>query len=201
MRRAKLNNTYFAIRHGESEANVTDRVSSRPATALRVCGLTKKGERQAADSVEAARDAGLLGADTLIVSSDYKRARGTAAIAKKILGTPGKTELRRELRERNFGALDGSVCGRNCYEKVWRLDTRDPSHVQFGVESATAVVERTSALVLELEKRFKGRTILLVSHCDPIQLLTSWFMRMPTARHRRLTGLDTIENGEIRKLN
>ena len=48
-------------------------------------------------------------------------------------------------------------------------------------------------LVAELEQRFSGRDILLVSHGDTLQILQAGFRGMSPARHRGLPHLDTAE--------
>lgn len=200
MKKKKLKNRYFALRHGESEANVENLVSCRPGSALRKCGLTEKGRGQVGRSVKKYFSKGLLSSNTVIVSSDYLRARETAKIAKNVLGVMGQVELRRELRERDFGKFDGLTDGNKHFRSAWMKDEADPDNREDGVESPREVVERTSGLIMELEGRCRGGTILLVSHCDPIQLLHTWFLGVSPAGHRELPGFPSIKNGEIREL-
>jgi probable phosphoglycerate mutase len=67
-----------------------------------------------------------------------------------------------------------------------------------GVEPAAAVLDRATALVAELERRYGGRDILLVSHGDTLQILQAGFLRMDPAAHRRLPPLAVAEIRALR---
>jgi probable phosphoglycerate mutase len=67
-----------------------------------------------------------------------------------------------------------------------------------GIEPATAVLDRTAGLVADLERRYSGRGILLVSHGDTLQILQAGFLRMDPAKHRQVPHLDTAEIRELR---
>ena len=71
-----MHNRYFLMRHGESEANVADLIISYPETGCKRYGLSKQGRQQVRLS---ALESG-LGSDTLIISSDFLRARETATL-------------------------------------------------------------------------------------------------------------------------
>jgi hypothetical protein len=100
--------------------------------------------------------------DTLICSSDFSRARQTAEIVRAQLGA-SEVIIAEALRERCFGEWEGSATGN--YARVWAADETDPGHADGGVEPAAAVLDRTTALIVDLERRYSGRDILLVSRC------------------------------------
>ena len=60
------------------------------------------------------------------------------------------------------------------------------------------MLDRTTALIADLERRYSGRHILLVSHGDPLQILQAGFLRIDPSRHR---SLPAIETAEIRRLH
>ena len=188
---ARLANRYFAMRHGQSNANVAGIIVSRLATDEDGdYGLSELGRQQARDAASASG----LGSGTLICSSDFARARETAEIVRACLGAPAIT-LAAALRERDFGAWEGTSSA--SYAKVWAADAVDPGHAADSVEPASAVLDRATALVADLERRHSGRDILLVSHGDTLQILQAGFHDIDPARHRALAHLGTAE---IRRL-
>jgi broad specificity phosphatase PhoE len=60
------------------------------------------------------------------------------------------------------------------------------------------VLDRATALVADLERRYSGRDVLLVSHGDTLQILQAGFARMDPAAHRRLPHLGVAEIRPLR---
>ena len=138
---------------------------------------------------------GNLDGTTLIVTSDFARARESARIAQGLLGTQDDSVVTPKLRERFFGKWDGQH--HDNYNSVWAEDAKDGAHTHNAVESTQEVLARTTSLVLDLEAGYTGRNVLLVSHGDTLQILQTAFERVPPANHRLLPPLRT---GEIRRL-
>ena len=109
----------------------------------------------------------------IIVSSDFKRTVETAEIVQKHFRV--KTPIRYEpaLRERSFGELHMKEDSN--YGKIWELDSQDPEHTVYGNEAVMEVVLRTSRLLQSLEEEYEGRILVLVSHGDPLQILSALF--------------------------
>lgn len=191
---AALSNTYYAFRHGRSLANRQQLIISHPDDGVPSYGLTEEGRQQAARAVAEAQRSYGLDRSTIIVSSDFARARETAAIAASILGVPTviTTPL---LRERFFGEWDKH--DHSHYHTVWSDDLANPDHKHYNVESTSEVLARATALVRDLEQTYSGKNILLVSHGDTLQILQTAFERVPSSQHRSIAH---IETGEIRKL-
>jgi probable phosphoglycerate mutase len=95
------------------------------------------------------------------------------------------------LRERRFGDLE--LKKDDAYGQIWTLDSSDPGHHECNVESACEVMDRTSALIAELEDQSNGVTYLLVSHGDALQILQAAFYGRSAAHHRELPHLETAE--------
>lgn len=199
-----LKNRYFAMRHGQSEANIASIIVSDPNVGCGKYGLTKLGQQQVIDSASNIKE---LNQDTFIISSDFLRAQNTAEITQKILNTTHPIQYSTALRERFFGTLNGQ--NDTQYKKVWDLDNQNPDHKEFGVESANQVVSRVATLIMQLEEQgfngqdnlgqqSAGKNILLVAHGDVLQLLQTWFQNVPASQHRSLPHLETAE---IRCLN
>jgi probable phosphoglycerate mutase len=193
----KLKNDYFALRHGQSNANVAKIVlSDLEDGKKKEYTLTREGEGQVEISVKKAKGEELLGSDTIIYSSPFSRAKKTAEIAKEILGAQEDIIFDDRLRERWFG--DWEKTDSAAYEKVWKADNENPEHKEKNVESATEVLKRTTSLIKDLEEKYEGKNILLVSHGDVLQILQTGFQKVSSSLHRKLKYLETAE---IRKLN
>ena len=190
-----LKNTYFALRHGTSEANVQGIILSDPKYGIPEYGLTPEGKEEVRQSAETAKKEGVLDESTVIVSSDFKRAKETAERAARVLGI-AELLFDPALRERFFGRFEGT--SNTNYKKVWEKDANNATHTHKGVESAQAVLERTLTVLASLEAQFSSRKILLVSHGDALQILQTAFEHVPVSAHRTLTHLKTAE---IRQLN
>jgi len=165
-----LNHEYYALRHGQSLANVAHIISSDPNISTVQHGLSDLGRQQV-----------LLSAQTfceqlnqkhqnikpiVIVSSDFLRAKETAEIYAHVLKTNApihplmtlsknpeneSVTLDMRLRERFFGDWNGE--SDKHYTDVWSQDERDSSHTCWNVESVDCVMERTTSLILELDQK------------------------------------------------
>jgi broad specificity phosphatase PhoE len=192
-----LRNRYLALRHGHSEANEQSIIISDPEVGTRSYGLTATGREQVKTTLKATLKATLqslpaeLDTRTIIVSSDFLRARETAAIIAVGLKVMQPVRYSENLRERFFGELEGGADSR--YSEVWQSDNLDPEHEDFGVESAVSVVQRATELVLELEDQYSDQRLLLVAHGDVLQLLQTAFAAISPAHHRQLPPLAVAE--------
>ena len=191
----KLNNRYFIIRHGESKANVAHILLSHPKEGTVSFGLSPKGKKQVKISVSKNKKSKILDSDIIIYSSDFLRARETAEIAKKLLGIE-KINFHKNLRERYFGKFDKTSLDN--IKIAWEHDEKNPNHKHKGVESPNKVLKRTLALISKLEKKYKDKKILLVSHGDVLQILHTHFSKKPVSQHRKIPHLETAEIRELK---
>lgn len=191
----RLVNRYHVMRHGQSEANSRGIIVSDPAHALGDYGLTETGRAQVADSL---RRTPLLGADCIVLSSDFRRARETAELAHVWLECAAAIEFDPRLRERGFGTHE--LQRDDAYHDVWRGDELDAGHQANGVESANQVMTRVTALILDCEQRFCDASLLLVSHGDVLQILQTAFAGADARSHRSLEHLQTAEIRQLQLL-
>lgn len=181
-----LRNRYFLMRHGESLANVADKIISSPTTGCAAYGLSARGREQAHRS---ARESG-LGPETRVVCSDFLRTRETAEIAARVLGcAPPSLDVR--LRERFFGVWEGGSAAN--YQPVWLRDQQDPTDPGEGVETAAALTARLSQLISALEESGQDQCFLLVSHGDPLRFLQLWSCQRPVQEHQSLAHFTPAE--------
>lgn len=157
----KLNNKYYLLRHGEARSNVEDIVSSWPEkfeNSLTQAGADKI-KRVAAELKNKKID--------LIFTSPLLRTKETADIVAKVVGAEPMTEER--LRELDFGVYNGKSAGefiKYFGDKSERLTEKTPEG-----ENYQEVLDRTWDFFEELESKYKGKNILIVSHQAPILLL------------------------------
>lgn len=190
----KLNNRYFIIRHGESKANVAHILLSHPKEGTISYGLSPKGKKQVRISVLKNKKSKVLDSDVIIYSSDFLRAKETAEIAKKLLGVK-KINFHKNLRERYFGKYDKTSLDN--IKIVWEHDRKNTNHKHRGVENPSKVLKRILVFIIQLEKKYKGKKILLVSHGDVLQILHTHVSGKPVGHHRLIPHLETAEIREL----
>lgn len=186
-----LKNSYYILRHGESEANVSGLIVSSPENGIPGYGLTAKGKAMVEMSINGAAFTSPV---SKIISSDFKRAIETARIAAGLLGI-GQPEINFLLRERFFGDLEKQSS--DAYPQVWKKDQNDPDNTAEGVESPRELAARITTLFRYLEDTFTGEVILLVSHGDTLQIMQTITSGGEAHHHRRLRHLNP---GELRPL-
>lgn len=190
-----LHNIYAVMRHAQSRPNVAGLIVCRaPAGLDPLNGLTDLGRRQARDSASAwVAGRGADATPLVIISSDFSRTSETAEILREVTSAE-PVRLDPRLRERDFGDFDGGPAG--AYDQVWARDAEDATAPS--VEPATSVRERVLSLITDLEREYRGRDIVLVSHGDTSQITQAAFAGLPVHTHRNLPQLG---NAEIRALN
>lgn len=196
-----LRNTYFGVRHGESQANVAHLISSNPDIGVETHGLSSYGRTQVVENTKLFLQNHPSHNSFIIIASDFSRARETAEIiASNLSNSDNKTltvQLDKRLRERFFGIYDGT--SDENYNVIWKNDQDNPEkNLNDQVEPVESVRERTTALVKELEDKYENQTILLVSHGDAIQILQTAFERLSNANQQR--HLKHLERAEFRSL-
>lgn len=185
-----MRNRYFLMRHGQSEANRQNLIISDPKIGCEQYGLTEEGRRQARESARKVT----LPPETVIVSSDFLRARETAQIAREVYRCP-EIRMHQGLRERYFGRLEGTSCDR--YHEVWEKDSHDPDHTPFAAESPRHLVSRLKRTVEQLEEEFNNNTVLLVSHGDPLRFLQLFTNQRALTEHMELLHFGPAEIREL----
>lgn len=189
-------NQYYALRHGISLANEQNIIISHPENGVPGWGLSERGEAECRRLLAPAqvRGAPFTAADAVVYTSDFRRAAQTATIFCELNGLAPPTVDGR-LRERHFGDLEkGSAAG---YELVWQRDVDDDSHDFQGCESISRLSLRLRDLLDDLDTRWRGKRIVLVSHGDPLQVIQALLLGMRCNEHRTFPPLG---NAELRRL-
>ena len=165
-KRASLKNTYYLMRHGESEKQKLKVISSWPEPSE--LSLTAKGKKQIkAVCQELAKEK-----IDVIVSSDILRAKQSAQILGKELGK--EVIFDEGLRENSAGTLNGASMDKvkEFYHRegetrlehyLRRFEVKPPKG-----ESWLDAQKRLYEFLRRMEKTYQGKRILLMSHGFPL---------------------------------
>ncbi|OFK94516.1 bifunctional RNase H/acid phosphatase [Corynebacterium sp. HMSC068H04] len=151
---------FILLRHGQTAMSAAKQYSGRANPEL-----TELGKKQALAAAQALADTHI----DAVVCSPLRRCQQTAAAVVK--GRELRVETVEDLIEVDFGRWEGKTFA--------EADAADPElHARWlkdtsvacpGGESLRAVHRRVSAARRELQQRFAGQTVLVVSHVNPIK--------------------------------
>jgi len=157
----KSGNSFFMMRHGEAESNLTGSIRSALDT---TDALTEKGKEQLAAAVENLKDKNI----DLVVASPLMRTKESAQLVKEALGLSDKQLIFDErLIELQAGpALEGKTWSE--YQAQFSSEERafiDPAPEG---ENRMDVVRRVAQWLFETDKKYAGKHILVVSHLSSL---------------------------------
>ena len=151
---------FILLRHGQTAMSAAKQYSGRANPEL-----TELGKKQALAAAQALADTHI----DAVVCSPLRRCQQTAAAVVK--GRDLRVETVEDLIEVDFGRWEGKTFA--------EADAADPElHARWlkdtsvacpGGESLRAVHRRVSAARRELQQRYAGQTVLVVSHVNPIK--------------------------------
>ena len=192
-------NKYFILRHGESLINVKKLSSCWPEKIH--SPLTKKGELQIEQAAQRLKRENI----DLIFSSDLLRTKQTAEIIGKGLGV--KVIFDKRLRDIDVGVFNEKPVEEvgQFWNKGERLSPLEHYSRRFQAappqgENYVEIEKRMFGFVKEIDKKYQGKNILIVSHKRPVTLLEKVagghsmekFVEVVTKRKE-------IKKGELRK--
>ena len=173
-----MRNKYVFLRHGETKYQANGFPILYPSPENPPITLTVKGKGMIKDSVNEIKKKYDI---DLIYASPVYRTTQSSLIASKILGIKPKYDKR--LVDINFGIYHGRP-----FKDLW--DNISPRELFYkrpeGGETRREVKKRVLNLYKDLEKKHKGKIILIISHADPIWLLVSYL--------KGLTELETLKH-------
>ncbi len=178
----KSGNKYFAIRHGESEKNVKNIINSDPKN---IFSLTERGRNEVRASAEKIKKLRI----DLIFSSPFERCKETAEIIRNKLGMQESVIIDDRLRELKTGP---ELEGKNYDEYKSLFENPDDRFTKAPRDGETIIEmnKRAGHFLYELENKYSGKNILIVSHQAPITAI--WVVS------RGLTFEQIIKNREYR---
>lgn len=188
----KFNNKYYILRHGEALSNVKNIVSCWPEKLNNP--LTKVGKEMIKESAKFLADKKI----DLIFASPLLRTKQTAEIIGKALRI--KPRLDKRLREMGFGIFSGVLV-----EKMWEYFKGEGKRIKKGPpkgESYSEILKRVMSFLEDVNKKYKAKNILIVSHEGPLFLLQGKLEGLSLrGTIRGYPSEKRIHKGEIRELN
>ncbi len=188
-------NKYFVMRHGQAKSNVDQIFDSKGDPNNH---LTEEGKAGVEAQVKTFAQKNKI---DLIIMSPLVRTRETAKIAQKVLGVSDSAVMVDErLREIDVGIFNGKPV------IEWRASFNshgDPfTTVTDGAETYTQIRERVGDFIFEIERRYAGKNILIVTHERPAWLLNTIVERKTIAECIAGAGdVVFLRNGEIRPID
>lgn len=184
-------NTFYLLRHTEAESIVKKLVACGPETDdTNTARLTAKGRK----------DAELLAKKLLkhkfsaIYASPYARTKEFAEMVHKATGAPLFLDDR--LGELNVGSFAWHPTKE--YNKFFATDLERFTKKPDGAENLRDVRSRVMRAAQDINKKYRGRNILIVGHGDPLWILEAAMRGIPEEASLKMPYIKT---GEMRKVS
>jgi probable phosphomutase (TIGR03848 family) len=163
--------TILLVRHGTTATTGTILPGRAPGL-----HLSAKGQEQA--TAVAARLSELTKKPVALYSSPLERTKETAAPIASALHL--KTQVERGLLECDFGAWTGKRLATLSKRSEWRSVQNSPSSFRFpDGESFSEMQLRIWSTLERLAAKHRNRTIVAVSHADPIKAAVTYAQGVP----------------------
>lgn len=194
----KSGNNYFALRHGESESNLTGVINADPATEN---GITLKGKEQLSLALGDLADKNI----DLIVASPLQRTKESAEYIRESLGLAEDALIFDErIAERQPGKeWEGKLWSDFHDEEKKSGNSVYTQKVAEDSESLNDVYTRSMKLMFELEEKYQGKNILIVSHGGPVRSLQFGATKRGLAKHAYdfFYKAPFVKNAEVLKID
>lgn len=188
-----MNNTYFLLRHGQTTYQLKKEKIIYPWPENEPILLTEEGKKQIGIVAEKLKKEKI----NLIFSSDITRARQTARIIAQEFKV--KVIFDKRLREINVGIFRGKRTKEyhNYFSSPEEILWKTPPQG----ENLINCQKRIFDFFKEIDKKYKDKKILIISHGDPLWLLEGKIKGLSNEEllKQKFQGKD-IKTAEIRKL-
>ena len=158
---SKANNTYYVMRHGEALNNTNNIISSHKDNPHH---LTEKGKKQVEESISWFRDKKI----DLIFSSPFIRTKETAEIVAKGIELKEEIIFDEKIGELNAGIWNGKPF--RDFVTFFAHEDRFEKRPEDG-ENYADIKKRMGSFIYDLEKKYSGKNILIITHDSPAFLL------------------------------
>ncbi len=187
----KSGNTYTIVRHGQAQSNVADIISANKENDD---NLTEQGKKQVEESVQK------INQDVdIIIHSGFARTKQTAEIiAQKF----HDAQVLEDDRIRELDIAD-SFEGKKWSEYNAQFPTWDDRYTKKieGSENRRDAQKRTGAFIYDLEQKYKGKHIVIVSHAGTLFALESAVKGLTPKQSKEYFDTDVyMQNAEVRTL-
>jgi isoleucyl-tRNA synthetase len=190
----KSGNTYFVMRHGQTEGNVkaiwnVDSHVPNPLTEAGRSGIEKNAEFLKGRSID------------VVFVSPFSRTQETAELVARVLGTKPEVVVDPRIGEWNVGkGFDGKPV-----EEFFKARNASGDRYAFkndGGESYSDVLRRSAEFLYDIETKYAGKNILIISHGAVTRALStvadgfSW-----KTLHAQTRSFANFDNAEIRQID
>lgn len=191
----KSGNKYFLMRHGESENNVKNIISSKATDQI---SLTEKGKKDVLETGKKLKSKKI----DLVFSSPFLRTKDTAYKVAEILGVPSeRIFIDERLSEINTGEFHGGPISEyhNFFASFSERFTKSPAQG----ENFNEIRKRVGDFLHDLEKSHVNKNILIVTHESPAFLMYSGAQGSLKEEIEKviLEKPDFLKPGEFRELS
>jgi len=182
------------MRHGEALLNIKGIVCCWPEKIR--CPLTRQGRRQVKIQAKKLKRKQSCHSIDLIFSSDLLRTQQTAEIVGKELRLKPKYDKR--LREFNLGIFNGKPlkeANEFFGKRIRKFRIRAPK-----AENYTDLKKRMYNFLKDIDKKYSGKTILIISHEAPLTMLVGVVRNLSNQGILTYRKKSKLKTGEFRKL-
>lgn len=192
----KSGNTYYLMRHGEAVLNANGMILNAELGVEN--GLTEKGIDQVRRALHELRHANI----DYIFYSPLPRTKETARMVAEALRVP-ESQVIMDIRllEVTFGEFERKPVGD--YHAFFKTGYERLVKAPQGGETWIQVKKRTSQLLYDIEKKYTGKRILIVSHNGVMQMLQAGAASMDHKKTGTCIERDALDlkNAEVKKID
>lgn len=190
----KSGNKYFMMRHGEAENNLTDIVST---SYNNEDNLTEKGKEQVEKSAIELKDKKI----DMIFVSPFVRAKETAEIVAGVIGINNENVIVDDrLHEMSLPMYEGKTWAE--YHKDYPNTVESFYHAEDGNESYNDMKKRTMSFLYDIDKKYFGKNILVVTHGGPSWLAVAGSMGLNALESlKMIKNFNYLQNAEWREIS
>ncbi len=183
-------NNYLLLRHGEAKSNKYQFVSCLPEKIYNP--LTRYGRARIKKLIPIFKKEKV----DLIFSSPVLRTKQSAEIIAKELRL--KIIFDKELRETEFGRFNGKPAAE--WKLFFAKIRNKTSAKHYGMENYKDVSRRARKFLEKIEKKYKNKNILIISHGAVLFSLEAALRNIPPKKERAYENLLKFETGELKKI-
>ena len=185
-------NTYYVMRHGGATSNEQNILSADDTVESH---LTEKGKEQVRKATSSLQNNKI----DLIITSPLHRTRETALLVAEGLDIAADSIIfEPTIRELQSGIWNGK--GITEFVQEFPLETRFEKTPEGG-ENYVDIKKRMGDFIYGLEKKYDGKTILIITHATPAMMLLAAALGLERKQTLVWESTKFIANAEVRKLD
>ena len=187
-------NSYFLMRHGEAESNA-ERVTSSDISAVNP--VTEKGKGQIAESIPVVKEKNI----DMIITSPFERTKMTAEMVAEGIGLEKDAIIYDErIGEIQLGEFEAKPV--DTYHGFLSSGGAWCDCAPMGGESWLDVKKRMGEFLYDIDSKYAGKNILVISHNSPLRMLgaVNDGLRLTEEEFDHDDDGKKYRNAEVRKL-